>query len=69
MYKIKLLETKSTMSSGQAQNLGIIKSNMIPDVGKSLVYKGDTYKTMSVYYEVDDNDELIMTLIIYKIKK
>lgn len=69
MYKIKLLLAKSAIKVNEALELGIIKSTMIPDVGKTIVYKGDAYKTLSLYYEVDDNDELILRLLLHKITK
>ena len=69
MYKIKLLLAKSITRINDRTEIGIIKSSMIPDVGKTIVYKGEAYKTISLYYEVDDNDELILSLIVHKITK
>lgn len=69
MYKIKLLLAKSVTKINDRTEIGIIKSSMIPDVGKTIVYKGEAYKTISLYYEVDDNDELILSLIVHKITK
>ena len=67
MYKIKLLLAKSVTSMKEKTELGFIKSNIIPEVSKTLIYKGNGYKTLSSYYEVDENDELMIVLILHKI--
>lgn len=67
MYKIKLLLAKSAMRPSEARELGYIKSQFIPELNKTIVYNNGKYKVLSCYYEVDENNELIIVLILHKI--
>lgn len=67
MYKIKLLLAKSAIRVNETGDLGFIKSPIIPELSKSIIFKGDAYKPLSSYYEVDENDELMIVMILHKI--